>query len=91
MATKIKVLEELRIAEPLVPETSRGMLREVRQGHKGHVVAILPRGEAIRNFVYTGALDDVLRVAEVSLLSVIPNSELRNLMDARYTNVFELE
>src|ERR1700730_13623604 len=41
-----------------------------------HVVAILPRGEAIRNFVYTGALDEVARYAELSVLSVFASEEL---------------
>ena len=31
-----------------------------RAGPRSHIVAVLPRGEAIRNFVYTGALDQVL-------------------------------
>jgi len=54
------------------------------------VVAILPRGEAIRNFVYTGALDEVAREAEVTVLSVMPNDSLQDLLRARYHNVFQL-
>ena len=56
-----------------------------------HIVAILPRGEAIRNFVHTGALDDISRVANLSLLSVIPNDEFAGMLNARFENVFELE
>ncbi len=54
------------------------------------IVAILPRGEAIRNFVYTGALDEAARNADVSLLSVVPNDDLAALLTSRYGNVFQL-
>lgn len=55
-----------------------------------HIVAILPRGEAIRNFVYSGALDSVAEHARVSLLSVRPNEEIWRLLGSRYAGVFEL-
>jgi hypothetical protein len=57
---------------------------------KSHVVAIMPRGEAIRNFVYSGALDQVAREADLTLLSVFPNSEFENLLTARFASVTEL-
>jgi hypothetical protein len=56
-----------------------------------HVVAILPRGEAIRNFVYSGALDEVAREADVSLLSVIPTDDLQDMLFARYARVLKLQ
>lgn len=59
--------------------------------HDRRVVAILPRGEAIRNFIYTGALDEVARDSEVTLLSVIPSEEIRGLLQDRYKAVYELE
>jgi hypothetical protein len=55
-----------------------------------HVVAILPRGEAIRNFVYTGALDEVARHADLSVLSVLPSEELEGLLRDRYPTVIPL-
>lgn len=55
-----------------------------------HVVAILPRGEAIRNFVYSGALDEVARKAKVSLISIIPNSDLEASLKTRYESVHRL-
>jgi hypothetical protein len=57
---------------------------------RSHVVAILPRGEAIRNFVYTGALDEVARKAKVSLVSVIPAPDFDDLLRSRYQNVYLL-
>jgi hypothetical protein len=56
-----------------------------------HMVAILPRGEAIRNFVYSGALDEVAREADVSLLSVIPTDDLQEMLLARYATVLKLQ
>jgi hypothetical protein len=44
------------------------------------IVVLLPRGEAIRNFVYTGALDRLSKTAEVAVLSVIPSDELRDVL-----------
>jgi hypothetical protein len=55
-----------------------------------HVVAILPRGEAIRNFVYTGALDEIGRRAEVTLLTVLPSNELEEEFRSRYHNTYQL-
>lgn len=43
-----------------------------------HIVTILPRGEAIRNFVYTGALDEIAREAQVTMLSVVPSDDLES-------------
>jgi hypothetical protein len=57
---------------------------------EGHVVAILPRGEAIRNFVYSGALDRVAERSRLTVLSVIPNAEIRQLLESRYEHVYEL-
>jgi len=54
------------------------------------IAAILPRGEALRNFVYTGALDEVQEYADLTVLSVFPSDELRALLEARYNNVREL-
>ncbi len=51
-----------------------------RNGRGSHIVTILPRGEAIRNFLYTGVLDEIRREAKVTLLSVVPNSDLESQM-----------
>jgi hypothetical protein len=57
---------------------------------RARIVAILPRGEALRNFVYSEALDEIARSAEVTVLSVIPNGEFREILRARYPNVLPL-
>ena len=76
-------------------ETFRAVKKRIKgddspRSDRPHLVAILPRGEAIRNFVYTGALDEVARDADVTLLSVIPSREVNDLLCARYQRVFPL-
>src|SRR5689334_16730604 len=44
------------------------------------IVAILPRGESIRNFVYSGMLDSLSANADVKALSVIPSEEFRRFL-----------
>lgn len=55
-----------------------------------HVLTILPRGEAIRNFVYAGALAELQKHAAVSLLSVVPNDELWRDLQTQCPNTFPL-
>jgi hypothetical protein len=55
-----------------------------------HLVAILPRGEAIRNFVYSGALDQIAENVKVTVLSVMPNDEIRGVLESRYGAAYEL-
>ena len=54
------------------------------------IEAVLPRGEAIRNFVYTAALDRLRARMEVDVISVMPDEALRQLMVSRYDTVMEL-
>ena len=62
----------------------------MRNGERQSVLAVLPRGEAIKNFVYTRALDELDRHHDVSLISVIPNDELGQMLRARFRDVTEL-
>jgi hypothetical protein len=54
------------------------------------VVAVLPRGEAIRNFVWSGALDELQRTRPVRLLSVLPDESIARTLRERYSAVDEL-
>ena len=70
-------------------------MRDARGGlaptdREPHVVAIFPRGEAIRNFIYSGALDEVRRSARVTLLSVLPSDEVRHSLESHADDVLEL-
>jgi hypothetical protein len=63
---------------------------DFRPTDSSHVVAILPRGEAIRNFVQTGALDVVGKAARLTVLSVVPDRASIDRLAARYDRVFAL-
>ncbi len=54
------------------------------------IFAILPRGEAIRNFVYSGALERVAANVPTSVLSVRPNETVWSDLRARLPEVAEL-
>lgn len=55
------------------------------------LLAVLPRGEAIRNFVYSRALDRAAEVVAVRIASVIPNHAVRELLEERFGPVEPLE
>jgi hypothetical protein len=64
--------------------------RQDAQGREG-IVAILPRGEAIRNFIYSGSLDEAARETRVTLLTVIPDDDyLESVGNGRFDRVVEL-
>lgn len=90
MAPKLGVIEQVGGHSTQHVNATR-VLRPSAKIEQSHIVAILPRGEAIRNFVQAGVLDDISRVARVSLLSVIPNDEFREQLVARYGKVIELK
>lgn len=54
------------------------------------IAAVLPRGEAIRNFVYSGALDEVASLASLAVLSVQPNATVWQQMQERFGSVTRL-
>lgn len=56
---------------------------------KKKIVAILPRGEAVRNFVFGDALDMVAEEAEVHLISIVPDEPTRRMMETRYDSFQE--
>jgi hypothetical protein len=55
-----------------------------------HVVAILPRGEAIRNFVQTGTLDTVQSFAELAVITVFPDADVLRQLRDKYKYVLPL-
>ena len=56
-----------------------------------NIVAIIPRGEVIRNFIYTGALDYVSENARLSLVSVSPSETMNRMLKETYGDVHPLE
>jgi hypothetical protein len=67
-----------------------GIVEKLSESKRQRVVVILPRGETIRNFVYTNALDLVAQEADLTLLSVIPDEKFRDLLADRYKDVREM-
>ncbi len=57
---------------------------------QSHIVAILPRGETFRNFVYNGALDQIAANAELTVLSIFPTPEVEQMMRQRFRRVLPL-
>jgi hypothetical protein len=55
------------------------------------IVVILPRGEAIRNFVYSGMIDELRHRLPVSVLSVVPSDDMRALLEAECGPIQELK
>ena len=47
---------------------------KTKNSKSGGIVFIIPRGEVIRNFVHSGALEEIGRSCELSLLSVLTGS-----------------
>jgi hypothetical protein len=60
------------------------------QHDKRPIVAILPRGETLRNFVYTGALERVAAAVPLTILSVIPSREIEKVLSDRFSDVRSL-
>ncbi|HEX6964843.1 MAG TPA: hypothetical protein VF166_03515 [Gemmatimonadaceae bacterium] len=79
------------VVDPAIPARAEHAAIPLMPTHTGHVVAILPRGEAIRNFVHTGTLDTLDRAGELTVLSVLPSDDVLASLSARYPRVRPLE
>lgn len=55
------------------------------------IVALVPRGEVIRNFIHTGAFDYISEKANLSLMSVSPNEKMNEMLAETYGEVHPLE
>jgi hypothetical protein len=86
MTTEVRELDLLFGLSRPVNSRTRRAARE----SGSHLVAILPRGEAIRNFVYSGTLEEVSRKVELSVLSVLPGKEFEDLLRHSADSVFPL-
>lgn len=56
-----------------------------------NIVALVPRGEVIRNFVYSGAFDSLSESANLTLLSISPNPELDQMLSEVCGEIYPLE
>jgi len=55
------------------------------------VLLIFPRGEAIRNFIYSGCVEELRKNAYVVIISVIPNVEIETLLRQNCDELYELK
>lgn len=58
-----------------------------KKGSHKKVACLIPRGEVIRNFVYSGAIKDISKHSEVSLLAVLTNSELDDYLSKNFEEI----
>lgn len=58
---------------------------------KPHLHVIIPRGECLRNFLYSGVLATCRQQATVSMLSVIPSEEIRTILNSECDQLDPLE
>jgi hypothetical protein len=91
MITGIGASKSERFKKVLSNSIQFGMIEnKLMESEYKRLVVILPRGETIRNFVYTGALDRISNDIDVSLLTVLPNDDVAALLQSRYQSVFPL-
>lgn len=65
--------------------------RSAKSDNRARIVALIPRGEVIRNFVYTGALDEIAENAHLSLLTVSAEAEIGSMLEERFGDVYSLK
>ena len=52
---------------------------------------ILPRGESIKNFVYSGITDALRSHFQITFFSVVPNKEIKEYLMSKCDNFYELK
>ncbi len=55
-----------------------------------NIAIIIPRGEVLRNFEYSGVLEKIASKAKISLLAVSTNSEIDDTLGERYGEIYPL-
>lgn len=54
------------------------------------ILFVIPRGEVIRNFVFSGTLDRLAEHCDVDLLTVEPNSSMTEMLSRKFGHVYPL-
>ncbi len=55
------------------------------------IVVLIPRGEVIRNFVYSGTFDEIAERANLTLFSVSTNSDVDERLREKYGDIYPLK
>ena len=63
---------------------------DLRSSNRG-IVVLVPRGEVIRNFVYSGAFDEIAKRADLTLFSVTTNTVVDDSLLEKYGDIYPLE
>ena len=66
-------------------------MKSVTDKDKKKIVLVLPRGEAIRNFVYSGTATLLQKSAHVTIISIIPNNEIELLLKENCDDFYDLK
>lgn len=74
-----------------MPQNSRRSSLAARPVSDRPIVAIVPRGEVIRNFVYSGCFARIAERAELSLLSVVEDADVPEVFKDTRTRVYSLK
>jgi len=74
--------DETNLSEPL-----SSFLNQASMSRQPHIVLVIPRGEAVRNFLYSDTLKVLQGQARITVLSVVDTEELRSLV-APYVHEF---
>lgn len=92
MSSKLRIsINEAALSGIEIEDRKQVVANDLPEPHRPKAVMILPRGEAIRNFIYTDTIDEIIKEVELTLLSVIPSDELALLLRTRCPNVHQLE
>lgn len=70
---------------------NKGLLENSRFNNNfGSIVAIVPRGETVRNFVHSGSLDQIANLSSLSVLSAVTDRETDLILKERFERIFPL-
>src|ERR1039458_1093552 len=64
---------------------------QLNMTERKRIVLVLPRGEAIKNFVFSGTSMELRKSAYVVIISVIPNKEIEELIRINSDEYYELK
>lgn len=76
--------------ETIKPSKSLRVVEAENSNSRPHIVTLIPRGEVIRNFVYSKALDYISEEANLSLVTVSPGSSMNQMLEEKYGDVYPL-
>lgn len=91
MTVDLELTELNRVVEidsNSTPKAEPSVRDELTKGHR--VAIIFPRGEVIRNFVYTGMLDRLRAESEIHLLTVDPGEEFGQMLADKCDSIYPL-